>query len=87
MNDKHKQIAYSVKIIIEIGILLFAVAVAWSTLKGRVDFNTTAIEKQDVRIATTEKGLFDVRSDIREIKIEQKYISQGIDEIKKELKN
>ncbi len=83
MNEKtNGTITKWMKIAIEVGILLFAVAVAWSTLRGRVTQNYNNIEKHDKRIVCVESDITSVKSDIREINVRQEYISEGIDEIK-----
>lgn len=86
MNDKQSQIARWMKIVIEVGIILFAIGIAWATLRGSVKQNNENIKNHTVRISSVEEGVSDVKSDIREIRVEQKYISKGIDEIKEKIK-
>lgn len=84
-EQTNNQLARWMKIGIEIGVLLFAVGIAWATLRGSVKGNTDRIEKHDFRITASAESLSEVKSDIREIKVEQKFISQGIKEIKEKL--
>lgn len=72
-------------IMIEIGIILVGVAIAWATIRVKVDQNSADVIRHEVRITQTEQQVSDVRADIREIKVEQKYISQGITDIKEKL--
>ena len=72
-------------IMLEIGILLFSVGLAWATVYNDVEQNANNVEKHDKRITCVQKEIYDVKSDIREIKTSQKYISDGIKEIKDRL--
>ena len=87
MSEKtQNQVVKWSKIVIEISILLLAVGIAWATLRGSVDENTSDIEQHDTRIKTVEKQQSEFKADMREFKVEQKYIRQGVDEIKESLK-
>jgi len=85
-EQTNNQITRWMKIAIEVGILLFAVALAWSTIRGDVAVNTKDIGKHDIRIATFEKEHTNVKADIREIKVMQRVIGGDIKEIKESLK-
>ena len=74
-----------IKVIVEIIIVLFAVAAAWATLRRDVRDNCTHINKHDTKITAMEKGQAEIKGDIRVIRTEQKYISEGIDDIKDKL--
>lgn len=76
--EKNNSIIKFGKVVIEVGVLLFAVAIAWATLRGTVKENTKDIEKHDVRITHTESDVTDVKSDIRVIR----YILEGKSKIK-----
>ncbi|KKL84110.1 hypothetical protein LCGC14_1968020 [marine sediment metagenome] len=80
-----KQLTHWMKIAIEVGIILFAVGVAWTTLRGVTERNTKDIVKHDQRLTHVERNQSEVNADIREIRVKQKYISKGIDEIKEKL--
>ncbi len=84
-DTTENQITKVMKIAIEISILLFAVGIAWATLRGTVKENSKDIEKHDTRIGHVEKEVSGVKSDIREIMNEQKHIGTGIKEIKERL--
>ena len=75
-----------IKILIEIGILLFAVGIAWATLGGRVGNNTEKVGKHEVRIKVVEGNISTIKSDIRDINTKQTFIVDGIKEIKESLK-
>lgn len=66
-------------------VLVFAIAIAWQSLRGDVKSNSSAIDKHGERIERVEVEQTAFKADIREIKVEQKYISSGITEIKKRL--
>jgi len=85
-EQTNNQITRWMKIGIEISIILFAVGIAWATLRGSVKENTKDIDKHDTRIKRVEQTNAEVKADIREIKVEQKHISKGIEEIKESLK-
>ena len=74
------------KIAIEVGILLFAVGIAWSTLRVKVETNTKDIVKHDKRIYAAEQDIDGVNGNIIEIKTMQKVTLDNIREIKEELK-
>lgn len=81
------------KVALEIGVILFAVGIAWATLKGKVDtnkhdivINCSILEDHESEIRISRQEIGEVKSDIREIKVEQRYISSGIDEIKGKMK-
>ena len=73
------------KLGVEFIILLFAIAAAWATLRVTVNGNLKDIGKQDHRITAVEKGQAEMKGDIRVIRVEQTYISDGIDDIKRSL--
>lgn len=73
-------------ITIEVGVLLVAMAIAWGTLKGSVGFNRRDIDRNTGAIETLSKENRAIGIDIKEIKVEQKYITQGINDIKETLK-
>jgi len=85
-EQTNNQITRWMKITIEISIIIFAVGIAWTTLRGTVKQNTASIDKHSTRIEAVEEEVSDTQADIREIKVEQKYISKGIEEIKESLK-
>lgn len=80
VNGKH------IRIVLEVVILFFAVAVAWATLRGDVKDNVNHISNHNERITTVEQSLPEIKGDIRVILTEQKHISKGIEEIKESLK-
>ncbi len=84
-EQTNNQLAKWMKIAIEICILLFAVGIAWATLRGTVKENCKDIEKHDTRITHVEEKVSDVKSDIAEIKVTQTHIGEGIKEIKARL--
>jgi len=86
-SKKQESVAKWMRIVLEVAIILFAAAVAWATLKTDVTRNKEDILRHENSIKMNTRGLNEVKADIREIKVEQRYISQGIDEIKKEIKN
>ena len=83
--DKNNQIGRMIKIAIEIGILLFAVGIAWATLGGKVVTNTKDILVHKERILKTEERIYSVQGDIREIKIFQGIILKEIKAVKEKL--
>lgn len=81
------------KVALEIGIILFAVGIAWATLNGRVDTNKGKIDTNsqtlkdhavELRLDRDEMGV--IKVEIREINVKQEYILDGIDEIKEKMK-
>lgn len=87
MPEKNNQRDFkNLRIVIEIIGVALAIGIAWATLRGSVNNNMTVIEKHEARIRQCESTDMEVKSDIREIKVEQKYISKGIEEIKEKLK-
>ena len=84
-SQKLNGIGRWLKIAIEVSILLFAVGIAWATLRGEVKDNIADIQKSEVRMTACEEDVSEVKADIREIRVEQKYISKGIDQIVKKL--
>ena len=86
VEAKTRQITTWTKILIEFGILIMAVGIAWATLSNDVEENADDIAKHDDRIKCVEKITSEVNADIREIKVHQKYITEGIKEIKDKLK-
>lgn len=92
-TEKSNNIVRFGKVALEIGILLFAVGIAWATLKGKVDTNKYGIngnykkiEAHDIELKTVKIEMSEIKADIREIKVGQRYISKGIDEIKARIK-
>lgn len=71
------------KILIDIAIILICGAIAWATLKGKVEQTIETVDKYEVRITATEQQVSEVKLDIREIRVEQRYIKEGINDIKK----
>lgn len=86
MKEQTQNQGRFVKVFLEIAIILFAVGLAWATMKGTVIRNTKDIEKHDGRITYVEKEVSDVKADIREIKTSQKFVLEGIKEIKESIK-
>lgn len=76
-----------IRIVVQIGILLIAVGIAWATLNGDVKQNTKQGDIAAKRMSVIEEGFSVIKSDIRESKIRQEYIIKSVDEIKEELKN
>jgi len=84
MQDNSK-VSRITKFIIEAGIIVVAIAIAWSTLKSSVGYNRIDIDRNTRSIEALSEDSRQVTGDIREIKVEQKYIRQGIEEIKKRI--
>ena len=76
MNEKtNNKISNSIKIAVEVGILLFAVAIAWATLRGdvennagNIETNTTKLTKHSEKFDVIQEKSGNVKADIREIK-------------------
>ena len=79
MSKNNEKIWRLARIAITIGTLLVAVAVAYATLRERVNTNRG-------RIGTVEQKAEDNQTAIVEMKTDIKYIKEGIDEIKEQLK-
>ena len=67
------------KIILAIGGILVAVAIAYGTLRNSVETNTKDIAAVAIKADASEKAVIGIQKDIG-------YIKEGIDEIKVELK-
>lgn len=66
------------KILITLGCLLFAVAIAYATLKIEVKHNKTAIVEHEQKIAIVEKATIEQRADIKYIKESVKRIEDKL---------
>lgn len=85
-NEKQLVLVRFGKIVLEIGILLFAVALAWGTLHGQVNRNIKDIESQAIKVATVEENVSEVQGDIKAIRATQQHVLDGIGEIKAKMK-
>ena len=85
------------RMMIYIGSLLVAISVAWATLGGSVRVNegdiaenkkqiTIVDAENKARMTVVEKDLSAIRGDVREMRVEQKYILQGLKKIEDKLK-
>ena len=93
MNGKTADGLRNLKVAVEIIAVLAIVMAGWFTLKNRtannekdIAENYVRIKKQELEIHEGAKGRSEIKADIREIKVEQRYIRKGIDEIKEQVK-
>ena len=70
------------KIAIEVGIILFAVGLAWATLSNDVGDNEEDIKENKIKIEKVVDVQTAIVSDIRAIRLEQKHIADDVREIK-----
>jgi len=82
----HTQTVKWLKIAIEVGVILFAIAIAWGTLRGRVSRNTEEIIKHDMLITAIDREQTAIKTDLRGITVSQEFTLKGIEEIKERLK-
>lgn len=76
MNDK---IQRWLRLLIYIGVLLVGVAVAYATLRERVNTNRGRIVKVEEKADSNQTAIVEFKTDL-------KYIKKGVDEIKEQLK-
>ena len=70
---------------IKIALWIAPILVAFGITYARVMENTENIKTTTIKVGKTSENVSDIKADIREIRIEQKYIKEGIDDIKKKL--
>ena len=73
------------KIIVITVIALLGLSIAWGAFSNKVNNNSQNIEKIEVKVNKNVENISIIKSDIRELKVGQKHISKGIDDIKKKL--
>lgn len=79
MMKNNERIWRWARITITIGTLLVAVAVAYATLRERVNTNRGRLDTVEEKAETNQMVIIEMKTDI-------KYIKEGIDEIKEQLK-
>jgi len=60
--------------------------VAWATISKSVEDNCIDIKEHEQRLKGVEQTLPKIEGDIKVIRVEQKYILEGINDIKDKLK-
>lgn len=60
--------------------ILVAIAIAYGTLRERVNTNQTTINRVQIKADANERAIVELRTDV-------KYIKQGVDDIKAKLNN
>ena len=85
-NRENNRFTLSVRLIIEVGILLFATGIAWATLNGNVSRNSNEIVGLKKKANAYEEAVFEIKADIRVICIEQGHINTAISKIEEKIK-
>lgn len=75
----NEKIRHWLRLLIYIGVLLVGVAVAYATLRERMNTNRGRIVKVEEKAEDNQIAIVEMRTDL-------KYIVKGIDEIKEQLK-
>jgi len=73
-------------LIVTLAVLFAGIVGTWALYGENIEDNKIVLEKHDIRLEKTEDDMAEVKSDIKVIRVEQRYIRDGIEEIKSRLK-
>lgn len=80
MSNNNEKIKGWFRLLWPIVVALLLIAVAYGTLRANVKENKEDIEKVEIKAEVTENNVIKLQTDVT-------YIKEGIDEIKRELKD
>ena len=80
-----KETTATIKIAISALLVVLAWGIAFGVFKEKVEDVEEKADTNRADIKAIQQTTSDTKADIREIKVEQKYIREGIDDIKKKL--
>ncbi len=81
-----KHSSFGFKLLIELVVIIFAVGVAWATLRGDVVRNTDDIVKAEAAQTKDHDAISEVQGDIKSINTKIGMIDENIKEIKESVK-
>ncbi len=81
-----KHSGFGFKLLIELVVIIFAVGIAWATMRGDVKRNKEVVNEVKVNQKVDHDTISDIKGDIKSIKTELKGIGEIITEIKESVK-
>ena len=81
-----KHSGFGFKLLIELVVIIFAVGIAWATMRGDVKRNKEVVNEVKVNQKVDHDTISDIKGDIKSIKTELKGIGENITEIKESVK-